>query len=92
VVRAEGAAAESHFSATTNVRFARHDDGDVRASDACFGGFDINACLATCAGPQDPCFQACFDKLDNAGPPTGCESGLPEPDGVDCANGINIKI
>jgi len=57
---------------------------------ACFGGFDVNACLDQCAGPQDPCFDACFDKLDAAGPPKGCQSVAP-PNGVDCANGsINL--
>lgn len=60
-------------------------------SAACFGGFDINACLSTCAGPQNPCFDACFDKLDAAGPPKGCQATA-EPKGVDCANGsINIS-
>lgn len=59
-------------------------------SAACFGGFDVNACLSTCAGPQDPCFNACFQKLDAAGAPKGCQSA-PEPKGVDCANGsINL--
>jgi hypothetical protein len=60
-------------------------------SAACFGGFDIDACLAACSGPMDPCWDACFNQLDSAGPPKGCQSGVAEPKGVDCANGqINI--
>jgi hypothetical protein len=53
---------------------------------ACFGGFDINACLDQCPGPFDPCFDACFDKLSNAGPPKGCQTTA-APAGVDCKNG-----
>ena len=61
------------------------------SSAACFGGFDINACLAVCAGPSDPCFDACFEKLDKAGAPKGCQTGVTPPKGVDCANGsINL--
>jgi hypothetical protein len=54
---------------------------------ACFGGFDISACLDACSGPEDPCFDACFDKLDTAGAPKGCQSNVTPPKGVDCANG-----
>jgi hypothetical protein len=54
---------------------------------ACYGGFDINACLATCSGPEDPCFDACFSKEDSAGPPLGCPADMAEPPGVDCATG-----
>lgn len=55
-------------------------------SAACFGGFDINACLSTCSGPSDPCFDACFDKLSSAGAPKGCAMTT-APKGVDCAKG-----
>jgi hypothetical protein len=54
---------------------------------ACYGGFDVNACLATCNGPEDPCFDACFAKEDSAGPPVGCTAGAAEPPGIDCATG-----
>jgi hypothetical protein len=59
-------------------------------SNACFGGFDINACLQGCS-PFDPCFDECFDKMDKAGPPKGCDANAQPPAGVDCANGqINL--
>ena len=60
------------------------------STSACFGGFDINACLSTCPGPFDPCFNECFDQLSNAPAPKGCQTTTP-PAGVDCANG-NINI
>ncbi len=56
------------------------------SSNACFGGFDIGACLDTCASPFEPCWDECFDKLSNAGPPAGCQQTA-EPAGIDCANG-----
>jgi len=59
-------------------------------ANACLGGFDLNACLANCS-PFDPCFDECFDKIDNAGPPNGCDANAAPPPGVDCANGeINL--
>ena len=59
-------------------------------SNACFGGYDVNACLSTCPGPFDPCFEECFDKLSNAPPPKGCQT-MAAPAGIDCANG-NINV
>lgn len=60
------------------------------SSNACFGGFDIDACLQNC-NPLDPCFDECFDKMDKAGPPKGCDANAQPPPGVDCAKGqINI--
>lgn len=55
-------------------------------ANACFGGFDINACLQAC-NPLDPCFEACFDKLNKASAPKGCDANAAPPPGVDCANG-----
>lgn len=55
-------------------------------SAACFGGFDIDACLSTCSGPSDPCFDTCFDKLSSAAAPKGCTITA-APKGVDCAKG-----
>ena len=54
-------------------------------ADACFGGFDIGACLASCF-PGDPCFEACFDRLGQ-GTPRGCDADAVPPPDVDCANG-----
>ncbi len=57
---------------------------------ACFGGVDVDACLATCGAKLD-CFDKCFEQLDNAPAPKGCRSDVKPPPGVDCANGqINL--
>lgn len=53
---------------------------------ACWGGFDVDACIAACDPSDVACIGACVDKLDAAGAPVGCQSKAP-PAGVDCANG-----
>ncbi len=53
---------------------------------ACFGGFDVDACLSTCAGPASPCFSKCFEQEASAPAPKGCQAKA-APKGIDCANG-----
>jgi hypothetical protein len=53
---------------------------------ACFGGFDLQACFAAC-GANIACFETCAEKIDTAGAPKGCRTGVTPPKGVDCANG-----
>lgn len=53
---------------------------------ACWGGFDVDACISGCADTDDACFDACIDKLGSASAPAGCQSKA-APAGVDCANG-----
>jgi hypothetical protein len=53
---------------------------------ACFGGFDIDACIDACVDLDDACLDACAAKEAAAGAPKGCQSLAP-PAGVDCANG-----
>lgn len=55
-------------------------------ANACLGGFDLQACLQGCS-PSDPCFAECLDKVQNPGPPVGCDANATPPSGVDCANG-----
>jgi hypothetical protein len=55
-------------------------------ANACFGGFDINACLQNCR-PGDACFEDCFTNLGTSGAPKGCDANAPQPPNVDCANG-----
>ena len=57
------------------------------SSAACFGGFDVDACLALCSDSDDVCSDACFDKMGLAGAPKGCQSNVTPPKGVDCPNG-----
>ena len=52
---------------------------------ACFGGFDVQACLSKCT--DTACFDACEQKLDTAGAPKGCNGNATPPKGVDCATG-----
>lgn len=58
---------------------------------ACFGGFDVDACLAACGKGVDTCFDKCFAQLDEAAAPKGCRSDVKPPAGVDCATG-NINL
>jgi hypothetical protein len=51
---------------------------------ACFGGFDLGACLSSCA--DGACEDACSASADAAGAPKGCRVTAP-PVGVDCTNG-----
>lgn len=56
-------------------------------SAACFGGFDIDACLGGCADDDDACSDACSAKQDAVGAPKGCQANVTPPAGVDCATG-----
>lgn len=49
---------------------------------ACFGGFDVNACIAACNEDFD-CTMGCVSELDSAGAPKGCTKKAP-PAGVRC--------
>lgn len=56
-------------------------------TNACLGGFDAQACFAACKDPRSECFKECLAKLQNAGPPKGCDANAAPPPHVDCAKG-----
>ena len=50
---------------------------------ACFGGFDLDACIQKC-GADANCIEDCANQLDGTGAPQGCDANAAPPPGFDC--------
>jgi hypothetical protein len=54
---------------------------------ACFGGFDVTACIGKC-GADVQCIEDCTSQLDETAAPKGCDANAAPPPDVDCELGI----